>query len=50
MSYSSRCHGCNGKGWVAPSYEVAVVCPICNGTGLSQTKTSSNITDCVFHQ
>lgn len=32
----SKCHGCGGRGWVSPSYGVAVKCPICGGTGEAQ--------------
>ena len=27
------CHGCDGKGWVSPTYGVAAICPACKGTG-----------------
>lgn len=30
------CHGCLGKGWVAPGYGVAVICPVCSGTGVAK--------------
>ncbi len=27
------CHGCEGKGWVSPTYGVAAICPVCKGSG-----------------
>jgi DnaJ-class molecular chaperone len=27
------CHGCDGKGWVSPTYGVAAICPVCKGAG-----------------
>lgn len=47
---SKKCHGCGGKGWVAPSAGVAVSCPVCSGTGqalsthISQSENSSKPT------
>ena len=34
MLSQNPCHGCLGKGWVSPSYGVAVKCPVCNGAGI----------------
>lgn len=31
--FENVCHGCGGRGWVSPSYGVAVKCPICGGSG-----------------
>jgi len=28
------CHGCGGKGWVEVGGTKAVICPVCDGSGL----------------
>lgn len=39
------CHGCEGKGWVSPTYGVAAICPVCKGSGKPAPITSETSWD-----